>query len=493
MASIDLASITDALSEDQPCGPDLDMEFDMDFMTFSAEIDGVIPTRYFDFDPTALDFSRYYGQIADFLDRTRDIRLLVPLAKLRILQADLPGFAEVLDAIHRLLAERWSDCHPQPADFLDLGMGQLATLDDMPNVVLPLQHATLVQSRRSGPVTLRKWQVANGEVNPREGEDVIDAATLAGALAEADADELDRAHGALILARDAVAGIRTTCMQEAGYDKAPPIERLPKTLDEAIALLETVRGSETGAEAVGGEASTEASPAPVAAGAPTVTVRMPKGAITTREQAVEAMHVAERYFALNEPSSPIPVLLREAQTASTKGFYELVNELLPDNAANATVTLGRDVWFDIQLSTLDMRNPAPDYRIEEIGESMAENAGLEDESAPGEALGEALSDGQENAGADRDSGEAGNVSGDAEGQASGEADGGPARSAPRFQAGSRPEAVALLEQVLAYYRVAEPSSPVPLFVERAIELSSKSFIELLGAIMPEGALKAKPE
>src|SRR5690625_7850448 len=98
MASIDLASITDALSEDQPCGPDLDMEFDMDFMTFSAEIDGVIPTRYFDFDPTTLDFARYYGQIADFLGRTRDIRLLVPLAKLRILQADLPGFAEVLDA-----------------------------------------------------------------------------------------------------------------------------------------------------------------------------------------------------------------------------------------------------------------------------------------------------------------------------------------------------------------------------------------------------------
>ena len=124
---------------------------------------------------------------------------------------------------------------------------------------------------------------------------------------------------------------------------------------------------------------------------------------------------------------------------------------------------------------------------------MAENAGLGDESAPEEALGEALSDGQENAGANRLSGEAGNMSGDVEGQASGEADGGSARSAPRFQAGSRPEAVALLEQVLAYYRVAEPSSPVPLFVERAIELSSKSFIELLGAIMPEGALKAKPE
>src|SRR5699024_4104301 len=123
--------------------------------------------------------------------------------------------------------------------------------------------------------------------------------------------------------------------------------------------------------------SAEASGVEPAAAAAAVMIRLPKGAITSREQAVEAVHVAERYFALNEPSSPIPVLLREAKTASAKGFYELVNELLPDNAANATVTLGRDVWFDIQLSTLDMRNPAPDYPIEDRGESMAENAGLE--------------------------------------------------------------------------------------------------------------------
>ena len=156
MANIDLSTITEALSKEQPCGPDLDMEFDMDFMTFAAEIDGAIPTRYFGWDPSTLDFEKYYGQIGGFLQKTRDIRLLVPLAKLRILQADLAGFADTLDAIHRLLRERWSDAHPQPAEFLDLGMGQLATLDDMPNVVLPLQHTPLARSRRAGPITLRK-------------------------------------------------------------------------------------------------------------------------------------------------------------------------------------------------------------------------------------------------------------------------------------------------------------------------------------------------
>ncbi|HET7409266.1 MAG TPA: type VI secretion system ImpA family N-terminal domain-containing protein, partial [Paracoccaceae bacterium] len=480
----------------QPCGPDLDMEFDMDFMTFSAEIDGAIPTRYFDWDSSTLDFRKYYDQIAEFLQKTRDIRLLVPLAKLRILQSDLAGFAETVDAMHRLLRERWSDCHPQPAEFLDLGMGQLATLDDMPNVVLPLQHATLAQSRRAGPITLRKWQVAHGEVNPRAGEDVIDLDTLSGALAEADKDELGRMRDILVRARDAIAGIRTVCMQEAGFDKAPPIERLPQALAAAIAMVETVTGSaDAGADPDAPADAADGSAGP-ASGA--VTVRLPAGAVANREKAVEAMHVAERYFALKEPSSPVPVLLREAQAASGKSFYELVNEFLPDNASAAAVALGKDVWFDIHLSTLDARNPAPDYLTEESGPAAAEDAGLGDDEI-GEGVAE-MADHPSEDGTTPDgsgpeesppqAGESGDEPADSErGIAPDPA--APAIAGPNFVAGSRSEAVALLEKVLAYYRVAEPTSPVPLFVERAIELSSKSFIELLGNVMPEGALKAK--
>ena len=55
------------------------------------------------------------------------------------------------------------------------------------------------------------------------------------------------------------------------------------------------------------------------------------------------------------------------------------------------------------------------------------------------------------------------------------------------------EEVALLYQVIEYYRVAEPSSPVPLLVERAVDMSAKSFIELLGKVLPDGSLKVKPQ
>ncbi len=378
MATIDLATITEPLSEEQPCGPDLDAEFDMDFMNFVAEIDGTIPTRFFGWDPATLDFKKYYELIGDFLARSRDIRILVPFAKLRILQSDIAGFTEVLEAIHRLLKERWSEVHPQPAEFLDLSMGQLSTLDDMPNVVLPLQHATIVRSRRAGAITLRKWQLAKGEVNAREGEETIDLDTLSGGLAEADADELNRVRETLVRARDAITGIRTVCMQEGGFDSAPAFERLPAALNGAIEMIETATGG-------GAEAEEQAEGAVEAEGATgSVVLRLPAGAVANREEAIEAMHVAARYFALREPSSPVPLLLREAEAASAKSFFELVTDLVPETAASAFFSLGKEPWFDVYLSTLDERNPAPDYASEVPEAEAAEDAGLGDDDAAGD-------------------------------------------------------------------------------------------------------------
>ena len=39
MARFDLSTIADPISEEEPCGPDLDDEFDTDFMNFMAEVE----------------------------------------------------------------------------------------------------------------------------------------------------------------------------------------------------------------------------------------------------------------------------------------------------------------------------------------------------------------------------------------------------------------------------------------------------------------------
>jgi type VI secretion system protein ImpA len=56
---------------------------------------------------------------------------------------------------------------------------------------------------------------------------------------------------------------------------------------------------------------------------------------------------------------------------------------------------------------------------------------------------------------------------------------------------SRQDAIRALDAVSTFFRAHEPSSPVPLFIERAKRLVSKTFLEVLEDIAPEGVSQAK--
>jgi len=56
---------------------------------------------------------------------------------------------------------------------------------------------------------------------------------------------------------------------------------------------------------------------------------------------------------------------------------------------------------------------------------------------------------------------------------------------------SRQDAIRALDAVAAFYRQTEPSSPIPLFLERAKRLVSKDFLEVLADIAPEAVAQAR--
>lgn len=56
---------------------------------------------------------------------------------------------------------------------------------------------------------------------------------------------------------------------------------------------------------------------------------------------------------------------------------------------------------------------------------------------------------------------------------------------------SRDDAIRALDAVAAFFRKNEPSSPVPLFVERAKRLVAKDFLEVLADMAPDGLDQAK--
>ena len=56
---------------------------------------------------------------------------------------------------------------------------------------------------------------------------------------------------------------------------------------------------------------------------------------------------------------------------------------------------------------------------------------------------------------------------------------------------SRQDAIRALDAVAQFFRQHEPSSPIPLFLERAKRLVSKDFLEVLADIAPEAIPQAR--
>jgi type VI secretion system protein ImpA len=56
---------------------------------------------------------------------------------------------------------------------------------------------------------------------------------------------------------------------------------------------------------------------------------------------------------------------------------------------------------------------------------------------------------------------------------------------------SRQDAIRALDAVAAFFRQTEPSSPIPLFIERAKRLVSKDFLEVLADIAPDAVAQAR--
>ena len=90
-----------------PCGPDLDLEGDAEFINFVAATEGLLPASYYAFNRDSIDFPAALQTAEKLLKRTLDIRLLALMAKLSILNRDVAGFARRLGDIAWLVSEHW--------------------------------------------------------------------------------------------------------------------------------------------------------------------------------------------------------------------------------------------------------------------------------------------------------------------------------------------------------------------------------------------------
>jgi type VI secretion system protein ImpA len=340
-----VAELCVPLSEADPCGPDLDLAGDADYLNFFAQTEGILPSSFFStedgkpFDRASVDLPRQIEAIAPLWARSRDLRLLVIRARLMILNRDLAGFAVSMAAIAEWLDKFGDDVHPRAADG-DLGarVAALGSLE-LPTVVFPLQYAILCEGRRIGAVTYRSWMIASGEVKPRAGEQKNPSATLTEAIADAPADVLAATRKHVAMLKTSLARIRNVFMMQGA---SLGLENLPALVDKIQLLVDPQTAlSETAAAAEDDIAPADNAP-------------------TSLADAQQALAAIADYYTRSEPSSPTLPLVRQAHQLIGKSFFEVMSILVPTQMDKAAFQIGADLFFELPVSKLSkLQESAP--------------------------------------------------------------------------------------------------------------------------------------
>lgn len=342
MVETSAAEALPAISEEEPCGPDLELSGDSEFMNFMAATEGLLPAAYFSFDRKTIDFGAAFATATALLARTQDLRLLALDAKLAILNRDIAGFARRIGVIAWLLVHRWDEVHPRAEDGdYSARLAHLGTLDDGPVVILPLQYAPLIETQRDGAIMFRGRLVALGEANAREGESFASGSATERVLATVEIEALAAAYETLQRLQANLATIASVTAEHVGYEAAvrfkalgPLVERMAAYLREALARRDPgLAGPETTS---GEDGATAAAPS----------------SFTTLGEIDSALGAALGYFVAFEPSSPARLLIGQARETLGKNLYEVMQLLAPGHADAARVFVGPDNAFTVPVSSL---------------------------------------------------------------------------------------------------------------------------------------------
>lgn len=452
--------LLEPVSEEAPCGPDLEAAGADSFIDYYYEAEARLPERYFTpgmagiegsidriFDPKSINLRAETQAITGLLRETRDLRLLSLLARFQILAGRAAEFSETLHVMAALMG-KWPDqVHPTTATSVSDRRAALDELGSIKTVVMPLQYLPLAGQ---ADATYRRYLVATGQLPARPDEEGVERGAIVSALAQpSNEKQVERIHGDLGRAATALSMIVQICGAAGASRFKPTVDETLQTLTGMQQLLREARPNlglwldqapelpqdDTAEDDLSAmDAAVGAGLPSPAASAPVASVQA-AGAIADRAGVRRAIEGAERFLARNEPSSPALLLVTQARLLIGRPLIEALETLLPADAGRAVIGFAPETGFAVAMERM---------------KKLSENALGGFEELP------------------------------------------PAPDEPPLQPlvlESRAEVAAQLRAVEDFYAAKEPASPIPILLARARGLMDKGFQAIVAELLP----KAEPK
>lgn len=348
---VDFESLSLSLSEESPCGDSLD--YDPSFAELEIAARGK-PEQHFGktlVPAQAPDWHQVQARSLDLMQRTRDLRIAILLARAQTALEGLPGLTASLELIRRLLLNHWDQVHPQldPDDPHDptVRMNALDALVHPGGLLRDLRDVTFVRPPGSGACSIRDAELVLGISRQAEEQPSPMTRPQLTALVRAHAaaggrNESQRAY-------ETASALRSVLIEKAGSSQALDLGPLLQKLRplaafhaEAVGESSPMLGESGGAPESGGAAQNPeqgmvsdgggsdggAGSAAGAGGGPRA------GEIRSRDDAIRELDRVCAYLERHEPANPAPLLIRRAQRLLKMNFLDILRDIAPEGMSS---------------------------------------------------------------------------------------------------------------------------------------------------------------
>ena len=341
MASIDIEKLLEPISDEQPCGPNL--EYDAEFLNLERIAQGKPEQQMGETIRAAEppDFEQVARQATSLLTRSKDLRAAVLLTRALCHQSGFIGLSDGAGLLAGLLERFYPTIHPQldPEEGNDPTMRVTAIAGlCAADVLSVLRSRPLITSRSFGPVSLRDFAVAAGNVAPLPDAPKLELSSIDGAFQEVDLKVLQTVASAIEASAKHVAAIEAVFDRETS-GQGPELGALIDVLRQAQHAVGSRLERRVGAEsAEPGAAEAGGAEGPRAGEARGNAL---SGVIRSREDVVRALDKICEYYAAFEPSSPLPLLLQRSKRLVSMSFLDIIRDMAPDGVSQVESIAGK--------------------------------------------------------------------------------------------------------------------------------------------------------
>lgn len=345
MSELDLQSLLKPISQQQPCGSDL--EYASEFLELQELARGKPEQEIGDTVRPAQEppWPKVREAAEALLLTTKDLRVAGILHHALLKTSGVSGFTSSMALIAALIEQYWEHVHPMldAEDDNDptFRINALVAAIASDEALASLRTAPLVQSRQFGRHSLRSFRIASGAlvVEQVDGQSVDPAQELAkiqSAAAEMGVESLKAAAANVQAAAGSLNSIQKVLLDRA--------DGIPAGLGELSAELKEIQAFFAGQ--LGRLGADEPAAAPeseidgAADGATPAAAGGISGEIRTRADVTRALDRICEYYRRVEPSSPIPLLLERARRLVDKDFMTILRDLTPAGLPEAEVIRG---------------------------------------------------------------------------------------------------------------------------------------------------------